>query len=53
MAIHERFKLSYWDAVIVAAAQALGCAVIYSEDLGTHQDYGRVRVVNPFLAYRS
>ena len=44
----ERFAISYWDAAILAAAEALGAETIYSEDLNDGQRYGRVRVVNPF-----
>jgi len=44
-----RFKTSYWDAAIIAAARELGCHTLYSEDLSHGQDYDGVRVVNPFL----
>lgn len=44
----ERFAVSYWDAAILAAAEALGTDTVYSEDLSHGQRYGRVRVVNPF-----
>jgi predicted nucleic acid-binding protein len=44
----ERFAISYWDAAILAAAEALGTGTVYSEDLKDGQQYGRVRVVNPF-----
>jgi predicted nucleic acid-binding protein len=44
----ERFAISYWDAAILAAAEALGTDTVYSEDLSHGQRYGRVRVVNPF-----
>lgn len=27
--LRERFQISYWDAAIITAAQALGCATIY------------------------
>ena len=43
-----RFQLSYWDAAIIEASRALGCAEVLSEDLGDGQDYGGVRVINPF-----
>jgi predicted nucleic acid-binding protein len=46
--ISERFAISYWDAAILAAAEALGAMTVYSEDLNDGQMYGRVRVVNPF-----
>jgi predicted nucleic acid-binding protein len=44
----ERFAISYWDAAILAAAQALGADTVYSEDLSHGQQYGSVRVINPF-----
>jgi predicted nucleic acid-binding protein len=44
----ERFAISYWDAAILAAAEALGAKTVYSEDLNDGQLYGPVRVVNPF-----
>ena len=43
-----RFGISYWDAAILAAAEALGAGIVYSEDLNDGQQYGSVRVVNPF-----
>lgn len=46
--LSERFSISYWDAAILAAAEALGADTVYSEDLNDGQQYGRVRVVNPF-----
>jgi len=47
-ATHHRFGISYWDAAILEAARALGCDVVLSEDLAAGQDYGGVRVDNPF-----
>ena len=44
----DRFAISYWDAAILEAARALRCAVVLSEDLADGQDYGGVRVENPF-----
>ncbi len=44
-----RYRISYWDAAILAAAEALGAHTVYSEDLNDGQPYGRVRVVNPFV----
>lgn len=47
--LSHRFKISYWDAAIIAAARELGCHTLYSEDLNDGQNYDGVRVVNPFL----
>lgn len=41
-------RISYWDGLIVAAAQAGGCARVLSEDLNHGQLIGSVRVENPF-----
>ena len=46
--LRRRYKLSQWDATILAAAMELGCAAVYSEDMSDGQDYGGVRVINPF-----
>jgi predicted nucleic acid-binding protein len=44
----HRFQLSYWDAAIIEAARAAGCAEVLSEDLSDGQDYAGVLVINPF-----
>ena len=46
--ISQRFGLSYWDGAILAAARAMGCDAVYSEDMSDQQDYGGLRVINPF-----
>ena len=43
-----RYQISYWDGAILAAAEALGAEVVYSEDLQHNQMYRSVRVENPF-----
>ena len=48
LAIVARNKLNYWDACIVAAAQALGCARLYSEDMSHGQRIGELTIFNPF-----
>lgn len=45
--IAGRFRVGYYDALILAAARIAGCTTVYSEDLGSGQDYGGVRVENP------
>jgi predicted nucleic acid-binding protein len=44
----ERYSISYWDAAILAAAEVLAAPTVYSEDLNDGQQYGQVRVMNPF-----
>lgn len=46
--IQERFKISYWDSAIVAAAKRGRYNTLYSEDLAAGQIYDGIRVVNPF-----
>ena len=43
-----RSVLSFWDALIVIAAQHSGAKILYSEDLQSGQELLGVRVVNPF-----
>jgi predicted nucleic acid-binding protein len=45
-----QWQLSYWDALIVAAAETSGCDVVLSEDLAHGRRYGSVRIENPFLS---
>ncbi|HEY2413057.1 MAG TPA: PIN domain-containing protein [Pirellulaceae bacterium] len=44
----QRYKISYWDAAIIESARKLECNEVLSEDLNDGQNYGGVRVVNPF-----
>lgn len=46
--IENRYQISFWDALIIYAAESSGVAILYSEDLSDGQLYGSVRVVNPF-----
>jgi predicted nucleic acid-binding protein len=50
LSIQPRWHLSFWDSLIVAAAQRAGVATLWSEDLNAGQDYGGVKVVNPLVA---
>lgn len=45
----ERYTISFWDALILAAAEAGGAELLYTEDLNNGQQYGSVLVRNPFL----
>jgi len=47
--VESRFGFSYWDALIVAAAQAQRCAYLLSEDLQHGQQIDSVQIINPFL----
>jgi predicted nucleic acid-binding protein len=47
----RRFRISYYDAALLAAAERLGAPIFYTEDLNHDQMYGSVRAVNPFLEH--
>ena len=48
-AVESRWALSYWDALVVAAAQQQGCSHLLTEDLQHGQQVDSLRIVNPFL----
>ena len=50
--IEERYRISFWDALVIQAAEASGATVLYTEDLSDGQMYGAVRVVNPLAGLR-
>jgi predicted nucleic acid-binding protein len=47
--IEEKYSISWWDSMIVAAAKIGGCKTIYSEGLSNGQMIAGVKIVNPFL----
>lgn len=47
--LRSRYRISYWDAAVLAGASRLGATVLVSEDLSHNQVYGGVSVQNPFL----
>ncbi|MGO9087650.1 MAG: PIN domain-containing protein [Candidatus Sulfotelmatobacter sp.] len=47
--IEVRYKISFWDALVLHAAERSGAAVLYSEDLAAGQRYGAIQVVNPLV----
>jgi predicted nucleic acid-binding protein len=48
MEIEERYQLSFWDAMIVQAAESANCEILYSEDFAHGEEYEGVLVMNPF-----
>lgn len=46
----EAWRISYWDAAVISAAEAIGAKTLFTEDLNDGQLYGTVRAVNPFQA---
>ena len=41
-------QLSFWDSLVVAAAEKSKCEFIISEDLNPGQTYRGIRIINPF-----
>jgi len=48
-AVESRYGISYWDALMVAAAQHQGCRWLLTEDLQHEQDIDGVQIINPFM----
>lgn len=48
LAIRAAQGFSYWDSAIIAAASALGCRELYTEDLTHGREVQGVRIINPF-----
>jgi predicted nucleic acid-binding protein len=46
--LHERYRLSWYDSLIIAAALEAECGVLYSEDMHHGQKFGHLRIDNPF-----
>jgi predicted nucleic acid-binding protein len=48
--IEQQHRLSWWDAMIVAAAQQQGCSILLTADLHHGAVFDGVRVCNPFIS---
>lgn len=48
LTIKATHNLSYWDSAIVAAARAIGCEVLYSEDMNHGQVVDGETITKPF-----
>jgi predicted nucleic acid-binding protein len=51
LGVKQRHRLSYWDSAIVAAALALGCRELYTEDMQDGLNVDGLRLINPFLSF--
>ena len=49
LGIRSECSFSFYDSLVIAAAQAAQCQVLYSEDMQHGQLVGALRIVNPFL----
>ncbi len=47
--LSDRYRLPWYDSLILAAAIEAQCSVLYSEDLQHGQRFGDLRIENPFL----
>lgn len=45
----DNAQVSYWDGLILASANRLGCRFLLSEDFQAGRNYDGVTVVNPFV----
>ena len=49
--IHDRWKFSFYDSLIIAAAISADCAMLYSEDLQHKQTIEHLTIINPFVEH--
>ncbi len=42
-------QLSFWDSLIIAAAEKANCEYVLSEDLNSGQNYRGIKLLNPFI----
>jgi predicted nucleic acid-binding protein len=47
--LEEKYHLSWYDSLIVAAAMEGQCSTLFSEDLQHGQRFGDLQIKNPFL----
>lgn len=48
--IQERHRFSWWDSLILSAAQIQDCTIVLSEDMQHEQQIGNMTIINPFLS---
>ena len=46
--LEDRYQFSFWDSLVVAAAQAAGCEALLTEDLQDGLDVDGLRIADPF-----
>ncbi len=51
--VEEQYRISWWDALIVSAAESAEAEILFTEDLNNGQRYGSVEVRNPFVESRA
>lgn len=48
LTLHARYRFSFFDSTMIAAALAHGCDIFLSEDLASGQQIGDLTIINPF-----
>jgi predicted nucleic acid-binding protein len=48
LAIKLQTGFDYWDCAIIAAARALGCRALYTEDMSDGREVEGIQIINPF-----
>lgn len=48
--LQHTYRLSFWDCMVLHSAASLGCTQLLSEDLSHGETYGKIQVINPFMA---
>lgn len=46
---HQKYGTTYWDSMIVVAAERANCSRLFSEDFNSSQKYHGIIADNPFL----
>jgi len=46
--LHQRYQISFWDAMILQSARQSGCGILWSDNLSNGEIYAGVKVINPF-----
>jgi predicted nucleic acid-binding protein len=46
--MERQYRISFWDALIVSAAETAGATILFTEDLAHGQRFGAIQIVNPF-----
>ena len=47
--VQDRYRFSFWDALIVSAAKTAQCEYLLTEDLQRDQNLDGLKVINPFI----
>ena len=48
MELNQKHSFSFWDSLIIAAAEMASCTLLLSEDLSSGRTIGKLKINNPF-----